>query len=411
MKTLSIFTGLALGCIYFYITPIFVYLVRGDLSMLEGLKENFLSLTHKEEDLEVIFNMTSLVFIFHLFLLAIQVKFADIVELRIASVPASVSWQRCKIALLILSLLYLFFACVVLPSVNHWYTARTIFLEKYGQLAVIYIFALFSIKMIFLTDLFNVFVQKYKSGKFVFFLAAFTMTTELLITGNRISLLLCFIIFAWACLEGKSIKLLFGWVFVGLFLGVLLAGYGVFRSLQHSAGISIAWQALLMQLTNVQDLFYFAFQGIFESVNINIMYLLTKFEPALELSLSKLTFLKPFLSFIPRSVMPEKFESFAVTVGSRYAAVPGVAMIALLYGEAYYNFGVLYPVFTLLFIVLLLFLLKSSQKLIEYRYLSLFVGFLIVRFPYSDVVMEATVAVLIGLFIKIFFNDKFLRIK
>jgi hypothetical protein len=250
--------------------------------------------------------------------------------------------------------------------------------------------------MILLSDLFNIFEQRYKSGKVVFFIAAFTMLAELIITGNRISLLLCFILFGYSCLLRKSFRLLFLWVWVGCLIGVLLAGYGIFRSLQHSFGLTVAWKALITQLSDASDLFYFSISGIFETVNLNVMYSITRLEPLFELSYDKLTFIKPFLAPFPRSVLPNKIETITELIGQVYASVKGVSLVTLIYGEGYYNFGILYPIFILPFIGGLLLILRLGAVYTEYRYLSLLVGFLMVRFPFSDVFIQVVVAILIG---------------
>ncbi len=393
-------TGLSLGCLYFFIFPIFIFLIRGDLSIVEGLKPQYSQLVIGDESLAVVFRMTSLIFIFQLLIFVVQQFFARVIELNKSISPPQVSWKRLKVVIFILILFYLFFITFVLKQADHWYEARAVFLNKFGQIAVFYIFCLFSLKMILLSDLFNVFEAHFKSGKTIFFIATVAMLAELVITGNRISLLLCFVLFGWACLVRKSFGLLISWIFLGGFLGVLLAGYGIFRSLQHRLGLAAAWSALISQLTEVGDLFYFSISGIFETVNINVLYSITRLESMSELSLTKLTFIKPFLAPIPRSIMPYKIETITELIGQVYASTKGVSLVTLIYGEGYYNFGIFYPIFILPFVLMLIFLLRLGSRYSEYRYLSLLVGFLIVRFPFSDVVIQTSVAIFIGFLVK-----------
>lgn len=392
---------MALGGLYFLVIPVLVYVFRGELSVedsgpLPGVRPEFALIGLASDDILVMIKVLFFVALFHGILLIYQINSARVLEKKYEVASVQSAWRRSVFSFGALLISYGLFCLFVLKDATHWNEARVHFFEKFGQAGVVFIFILFALKMVFISDIFHVFARRFKSGPLVFKMVALIMILELLVTGNRISLLLCFVVFFAACIDRKSYKLILYWSILGAFLGVLLSGYGIFRSLQHSYGISYAGAALWKQLLNAEDVIFFVMKGVFETVNLNILFSVTKVIPTFEINLENFTFLKPFYSFVPRSIMPDKVETVTVIAGKMFSDVPDISLVTLLYGEGYLNFGGFYPILIFPFVILLNLIVLIGKSFTSYRYLSLLVGFLVIRFPYSDVFIQASLAVIIA---------------
>ncbi|TQI79808.1 hypothetical protein FHU10_0091 [Serratia fonticola] len=387
-RRFGIITGYFLGVIYFIIIPLFYYAIIGELNLNDDnapvtyyyLKGDF------ETSSNIIYFLITFLFC-NFFILVIDHLILDVFNSATRAYEIPKDMKGFYFSWLISFGLLILYYFIVMRGADHWYHAKGEFFENYGTAGIIFGFLLFGSKMFFLGKFFQA-LENGKSIVVLTFLSLILIIAELYVTGNRIFIFVYSYCFLFYLLYRRKYKMII-FVFLGaLASAFVLSCYSVFRSYIYSEGVAVALEKTIYFIFHNGEIYAYVFKAIFETVNINILIALYKMAPIINLDYEHFTFIKPFIFYIPRTILENKLDSVTVIAGNLLDGRDGLALVTLLPGEAILNFGRLYFIF--LPAVLIIFdrfsLFFANNK--AFNWMLLGYGMLLMRFPFSDVFIQ-----------------------
>lgn len=386
-KRFGLITGYYLSIIYFIIIPLLYYTINGELNLNDATAPA--TYYYLESDYDTQANIL-------LFLISFLVaNFIIIIFENIFTTSLNMGTRKydpyvgsmLNIAWLFSFGFLILYYFIVMKGADHWYHAKGEFFENYGTVGVIFGFLLFGSKMYFLSEFFKAIDNDQNKLKLAFY-ALSIIAAELYITGNRVFIFVFAYTFLFYFILKKKYKYLLWLLIVSVLSAFVLGCYSVFRSYLYSEGFEVALDKTIEFIATNSVIYDYVFKAIFETVNINILMSLYKHADFINLDLTHLTFIKPFIFFIPRSLLENKIESVTVIAGQMLDGREGLSLVTLLPGEAILNFGYLFFIF-LPFVVIIFnrFVLLVNKKSIN-NWALLGYGLLLMRFPFSDVFIQ-----------------------
>lgn len=292
---------------------------------------------------------------------------------------------------------------------GNWYKNREHFMQSNGALAVLIVFVVNSVKILFISSLFYKWlINDLSFYKFMFFTILFVIT-DMVLSGNRIYLFCTAILIGLTFIKRYPKKTLIAFPF--LFPTTFFLGYfaSIFRHMRgpllsnglptYEVFVAALNRAMVLEPPNPKMFFI----GISESVNVNVIYdLFNRYDEFL----LGATYLKPLFFYVPRSIWEGKPESITVLTAD---FLGGSSLVCTIIGEMHMNFSmsgvIILPIvlwFTEGFI---------TKNLMSYGSISNIVGFffgiLFFRMPFSDELLVFVFLVLILNFFNVFKKYKF----
>ncbi|MFL6586747.1 MAG: hypothetical protein ACJ8GV_07655 [Luteimonas sp.] len=295
--------------------------------------------------------------------------------------------------------------CIYIYSMNsesaHWYHSREEFMETTGVLGVLITYLTTGSRLITVVGLSILVAKNGLSSRVMFVIGAFS-TYDLIITGNRIGILLLMLGILCVLIHRKNYKTVIAAATIAPFLAVSLSAFAYIRPYLRSTEaatsiVEMSGDNISQSVDGVGSLA----KGAMESVNLSTLrslyYESAEIEPQFGL-----TYLRPLFIFVPRSMWSEKPESPTVQAGEAYAS-GRTSLVVTYIGEGMINFGKSGFLIGLPIIIISIFALGrlfsgwAGRGLIQTM-----LAFLSMRMAFSDVVIWALFAAAIWLSAKYF---------
>ncbi len=388
---------LFLSIIYFIIIPLFYYVLNGELNLNDATAPA--TYYYLESDYDTQSNILLFLVSFlitNIIIIIFENIFANTLKIGTKKYDFETD-SKLNIAWLFSFGFLIAYYFIVMKGADHWYHAKGEFFENYGTVGVIFGFLLFGSKMYFLSEFFKAIDKNHNKLKLALY-ALSIIAAELYVTGNRVFIFVFAYTFLFYLILNKKYKYLLWLLVISVISAFVLGCYSVFRSYLYSEGFEVALDRTIEFIATNSVIYDYVFKAIFETVNINILMSLYKSADFINLDLTHLTFLKPFIFFIPRSLLENKIESVTVIAGQMLDGREGLSLVTLLPGEAILNFGCIFFIF-LPFVVVIFnrFALLISKGNVN-NWALLGYGLLIMRFPFSDVFIQYIATTLLIMF-------------
>jgi hypothetical protein len=400
-KVFDFWGGVAAGTAYFIIVPISLVIIEGELPPpIDFFGSNIPAVFLDKDGGEV-----ALVFLSIICALIYPVFVGKVRRLVAPTMTFDVSVKVLIGAYLILSVGIFSFAGLG-DEGAHWYESKEEFLVNYGLAGVLASYILSALKITAFVLVTNEFLNKKISLAHFFLGAMLVSAIDLYTTGNRIFTLLVVVLVFLSLLRSKRYGLVSILILAAAPFAYAMSLFRWIRSYMHSEGAGSLESSIngfvtgvdfaLNQATNITAQQIIG--GATESVNVNVLVsIFGDFGHQVDFLYGE-SLLKLIVFWVPRSLWAEKPDSIAVVIGQHLAPGQGVALIATFYGEMFANFGYFSFLLGVLFLLLAKRILDFYFKDYEiHGALSFLFGFLLIRMPYSDVIL---VAVCVGLMVR-----------
>lgn len=298
--------------------------------------------------------------------------------------------------------LYVLFASGLLQG-GHWYFTRHEFIEEGGTLIILAMYLIWAARLIIVSYTFEFLHLKRLTLIQAGAIVSLIMAYEFLYVGNRIVILMIGIAGFLYIARRYGTALLLAVIGALLPVMVSLGVYQDVRRLLYELSPMEFLQTLVKTVANQNTLL--GLSKVFESWDLVFMLDLFEKTGVVFTPIYGSSFLRVFAWVIPRSIWADKPLTVTVQVGELYIPGRGVSMVPLLWGEVYLNFWI----FGLLLYPLILWLtLKLIRSLCQVfpmnNYLKFLLGFLIIRQPVADVIVNIIVLSLLYAAIRLFWK-------
>ncbi|RCK34078.1 hypothetical protein TH9_06735 [Thalassospira xiamenensis] len=323
---------------------------------------------------------------------------------------------RSWLIIYIASEFFLFSASGLISGSEHWYRAKSDFFNQYGQSAVLITFVVSALRIIIIARI----MSEYLSGKLSTYsmlgICALISLITLYSTGNRVYLLfISGAILISLIIKRHYLAILIGIIFSVPF-GLVMSVFKWIRAYMHiypdfsisgiltgiNSGIDFALRQMVIEGFDQRAFF----QGITESVSVNVYYGIVQNYGITTPFLWGETLAKIFVFWIPRSFWESKPETITVVIAQFMApSVPTLSLVTTIFGEFYVNFGLI----SLLILPISLYcidrtLSRTLPNGLTHNYIMFISGFAIIRFPVADFIIYVIIAAFI-----LWMNRKFSR--
>lgn len=401
-RVFDFWSGVAAGTGYFIIVPLSLVILEGELPPpIDFISSNIPSVV-LERDGEAI----SLVLLCIISVMTYPIAMGRVKQIFVPTMSFDIPIKFVLGAYLALSVGIFSFAGLG-DEGAHWYGSKEEFLVNYGLAGVLASYVLSALKITAFVLITNEFLNKRVSLIYYFLGAIAVSTIDLYTTGNRIFTLLVVTLVFFSLLKSKRYGLVSVLLIAAAPFAYAMSLFRWIRSYMHSEGAGSLENSINGFLTGIDFAVNQATDitaqqivgGATESVNVNVLVsIFNDFGRDIAFLYGE-SLLKLVVFWVPRSIWAEKPDSIAVVIGQNLAPGQGVALIATFYGEMFANFGYFSFLLSALVLVVAKKLLDFYFRKFEfYGALSFLFGFLLIRMPYSDVMLVAVCAGLIVYF-------------
>lgn len=239
---------------------------------------------------------------------------------------------------------------------SHWYRSAHELLESSASYVLIKNFS--GVYRVFLFGLiYGLFVRGIISDKYAVIWGILIVIIDMSISFNRITIV--FLAFISVLIYRKYILI----QIIGVSLLIpLVSSYSQvwpeFRSTVFEYGFSIentfhAWNRAVETVSHMPKNEGAAVESIFESSNIAVLnFIVENSGSVMPYSYGSTFIVRPLITFLPKALFPWKPEAFNSQVGYAASGLPGKALNSVLFGEAFNNFPILWPIFFSLFLLI-----------------------------------------------------------
>ncbi len=388
----SFHVGALCGTLYFFVVPAFSLLMNGTLEVPDPSASRSYAVIETATDMTAIALATAMVTAF-----VILTMFTFVIDSawesrakKSAGVGSDNLVQMLSCSWLLLVCLILLYYFLVMRGASHWYLAKGEFFQASGLIGVAYQFLVFGLHLSTFALLAHCVSLGYIGVTWGGLALIVILLLDLLVIGNRIMVLAAALLLIFLLVNLRLYLLLAICALAGVFSGVALSAFPIFRYHLYASGVRHAiWEFYTLIRSGESS----AFAAIFETVNVNVFVALVRDHDIQGAGLEYATFLKPLYAFIPRSLFEGKLDSITVLVGNLYDDRYGLALVPLIFGESYMNVGVFGPIILVLFCSMThRFVHKAFPESVS-PYIALMAGFLFVRFPFSDLFLFLLITV------------------
>lgn len=347
-RCLSPLTGWMVGLSFFVVLPLVIIVLNGGYSVPSyyGVTGNWgsLDLSDSRYLLPYFFVWTNLI------LVALTAGFLGIRRAATAQLYAQFAIKDSALKWAVL-------ACAALTvldlSVNiylrggifnyfvlNWYTRSADSLAAFGDAYVLYLFLTLGLQLTLTATACLCIVRKMHSGKGGWLLSASlgTMTLNMVASGNRIFFALLLLFFGAQCIYERRYRAIVKTAFMA---PILVVAFAVWAQVRGSLADPIAALNQHIESATAYEGNYFLNRLLDATEGTNIIFLLniTKDYGERYQYLAGLTILKAVTFWVPRSIYPEKPDSFPVITARLYEPGEETSISSTVIGELYANFG------------------------------------------------------------------------
>lgn len=402
-KGVTFKVGISFGILFFIFIPVWVMIFTGTLE-LSRADFNYTTLTDVDLNKNIHSSLLLLGYLFSILLYLYFPSRYSTIDVNNKFKPSSKGY----LTIYAIGMLIVFIGSGLLYG-GDWYENREHFMQSNGALAVLIVFVVNSVKILFISSLFYKWISdELGLFKFLFLVIAFTFW-DMFFSGNRIYLFCTAILIGLTFLKRFPKKTLIAFPF--LFPATFFLGYfaSIFRHMRgplflnglptFEVFIAALNRAMILEPPNPKLFFI----GISESINVNVIYnLFNRYDEFL----LGATYFKPLFFYIPRSIWEGKPESITVITANFFG---GSSLVTTIIGEMYMNFSLL----GIIILPIVLWFTEGfiTKSLRSYGSISNIVGFffglLFFRMPFSDEILVFVFLVLILTFFNVFKKYKF----
>jgi len=246
---------------------------------------------------------------------------------------------------------------------QNWYLKNTDLLESYGQIFVIYLFFQMALQLVLTAVVALSVRQKIVSGNGGGEVASgiILMLLNMIASGNRVYLALLLLYFACLVVNLKRWKLASK---LAVLIPILVLIFSIWAQIRGALSDPLSAIDRHIDTAAAYEGNYILNRLIDVTEGANIIFLLNiikdfgQTHPFLQGD----SFLKAVVFWIPRSVLPDKPESFAVTTAALYESGAETSFSSTIVAELYANFGLL-VVLLLPFVTMMMYYTGKSERM------------------------------------------------
>jgi hypothetical protein len=258
------------------------------------------------------------------------------------STASKASIRRDTIAMVLSVAVYLLGTLTVyLYSINsleaHWYRSREEFVQTMGTAGIVVSYMTTGARLMVIGSIARLAQQRGFTALVAVISGVFSIY-DVLITGNRIGLLLMVFCFLVVAVSRRQYRLLVAGLIAAPLLAYVLSLYAYVRPYLYSGqGIEAIAEASAANISQSTEGLSSIFLGGIESVNISVIKKLYEADEQIPQQFGA-TYARPILIPVPRSVWPSKPQSPTVLAGEMFAG-GNTSLVVTFIGEGLINFG------------------------------------------------------------------------